>query len=60
MPKYVTIAKPKSEDWLDEPLLPDLQVYGDREPVDTGLVDSSGTPICRLPEPMGFRVKHDD
>lgn len=40
---------------LDKPYLPDLQVDGLPDPVDTGLVDEDGNAIFRdAIEPIGF------
>jgi hypothetical protein len=52
--------KPKL--WLDEdtPFVPNLTVYETApEPVDTGLLDASGTKIFRTPqrEPVGFDLR---
>lgn len=57
--KYVSIAKrPKaSDDWQDQPpVVQATTVYEADEPENTGILDSNGTPIYRLPEraKMGY------
>ena len=52
--------RPRSGDYFDEgPLLEGRTVYIADEPVDTGLLDVTGTPLYRVEEriPAGFRVK---
>ena len=58
MPRYVS-RKPRADydDWYEPPLTPDLTVI-EREPAPTGLLDSEGNEIWRLPDPIGF-VWHD-
>lgn len=50
---YVQRSRPRAAWWDDVPLLPNINV-SDHQPVDTGLVDASGNPIMRAPEPVGF------
>jgi hypothetical protein len=60
MPRYFTRRTCKQSlqvraDWIDEdmPLIPSLTV-DDHDAVETGIVDASGDPIMRSPNPMGF------
>jgi hypothetical protein len=40
--------------WWDKgPLLPNIQSH-DHKPVETGILDSRGRKILRVPEPVGF------
>lgn len=58
MSRYFTVrAKPVRADdeyWADTaPYVTNLTV-SDHEATDTGLLDASGDPIMRAPNPMGF------
>lgn len=57
MSRYVT--KPKSilitDDYGNDCFIPEPIVH-DSEPKDTGLVDSTGREIMRMPEPLGFEL----
>ena len=48
-------AKPVRADWFDadNPLLPNLSVT-EHEAIDTGLIWSTGEPIMRMPNLIGF------
>ena len=56
MPRY---AKPRANGWIeddgydDEPFRPSLEV-DDHDVVDTGLIWTTGEPIMRVPNPIGF------
>jgi len=57
--RYVSIARPPkaSDDWQDQPpVVQATTVYESDEPQATGVLDSNGTPIYRLPErsKMGY------
>lgn len=54
MPRYVVMA-PRAEYWSDRemPSLPHPIAY-ESGPVDTGLKDSEGRPIYRMPDQIGF------
>lgn len=58
--RYVAIPKrPRSGDYFDEgPLLEGRTVYVSDEPVDTGLLDATGTKLYRVDERVraGFQV----
>lgn len=56
MSRYVAMPRPRATFDDPEPMIPNLSV-DERGPVDTGLVDSKGNRIMRLPEPLGFHVK---
>ena len=61
MSRYFTRARPLDfqgapVSWIeaiDQPMIPNLTV-DDHIAVDTGLVDQSGDPIMRAPNPIGF------
>lgn len=53
MPRYVRGYIADDLDSADASLLPALTVH-ERCPVDTGLIWTSGEPIMRLPNPIGF------
>lgn len=54
MPRYV-VRNASAEDawWIERPAENNITVY-DAEPADTGLVDSQGNRIVRLPDQIGF------
>lgn len=55
MSRYFTRNPAPRADWSDSdyPMLPDISVP-DHESTNTGLLDASGDPIWRAPNPMGF------
>lgn len=59
MTRYIAIAKPLCTDWDDhqERLVGQSVIVEDDQPVDTGLVDVTGTRIYRASDriPVGFR-----
>lgn len=54
------IVKPKA-DWADDdsPIYHDITIYEDG-PVDTGLFDSRGNRLFRVPDPIGFQFKRTE
>lgn len=57
MARYFTKRRSKSFDdgWVDrEPVAELIPTVCDHEATDTGLVDLSGDPIMRAPNPIGF------
>lgn len=61
MTRYVIKRQTKACGWVEsdyairdgEPLIPGCDVDSN-EPADTGLVTTTGEPIMRLPNPIGF------
>lgn len=55
MARYAVIRSRPRANWYDDdsPLLPHFEV-DEHEAADTGLITSTGEPIMRLPNPMGF------
>lgn len=54
MSRYVSGPRPRALFYDDDPpLVPDL-VVADSDAVDTGLLDSGGNSIWRIPNPIGF------
>lgn len=57
MPRYFVQRRKAwvedDEGWV-EAVAEHIPTVCDHEPIDTGLVDQSGDPIMRAPNPMGF------
>jgi hypothetical protein len=52
--KYIVVKTRNDLDWdEDYPFLPHLYVDGATSEF-TGILDSCGDPICKLPRPIGF------
>lgn len=55
MARYTTAARARAEWYEDRPVPPLGQpIAYESDPVDTGLKDSEGRPIYRLPDEIGF------